>query len=791
MDTKNWDYNRQEPIVSNTSDDSFDFQEFLGKIYENWVLVMVSLTIAIILAFLVNRYVARVYYVQTTVLINNPKESGSSSVSSLLYGSEVFGRGSGSLENEAQLLKSTALVSKTLRELDFQVSYFVDGQVRDEELYKRSPIAVTIDSASTWTPTGQRINCTRVDNNTYLLSIDKGNILARYRNIFEDKEEDPFAGKKFEFGKFYDINGFRFYLRLQSQKQEELDGEIYFIVNDYNRLTKSYQNRIVADPFSETASILNIGIAGPTPAKLRDFVDKLVENYINNELDQKNYTASKTIDFINRQIAFMSDSLNLVEDRMEEFKKSNTTQDLSDEGSSLYSSSQQAEVQRSQIRLQNRYLSNLEQIINSNNLDEIIIPSSIGLDDPNLNSLVTELSRLQLDVKLMESDKNLSNPLIRINQRKIEGLKISILETTRNLISQNNFQVRQLDSTIGGIRASMRNLPTAERELINIQRNYDLSEKLYLLLIEKKAEAGIAKASNTIDFRIINPAEQSLGPIKPNKKLNYVTAILLGLGFPILLLYLKEVLNNKVTSKDQLMRLAHLPLLGLVASSKERTPLKKDVYVKSAISESFRTIRSNLRYMLNGKQGGKVFLVTSSISGEGKSFCSNNLAVVFSSLGKKVCLVNTDMRKINDYSEFDINDDIGLSDYLAGLATTSQIIRKTKYPNLSIITSGGLPPNPSELLITGKIDELLDELTGIFDYIILDTPPIGILADAMELINKADVNIFVVRQNYTLKKQVMEATTNFAHKRMRNLALLLNDVNFKSLNYGYAYYKIK
>jgi len=478
----------------------------------------------------------------------------------------------------------------------------------------------------------------------------------------------------------------------------------------------------------------------------------------------------------------------LVETKMEEFKKTNQTQDLSDEGITLYGNSQRAEDQKSQLLLENRYLAEMGQIINSDNFDEMIIPSSIGIDDPNFNNLMGELSQTQLDLKFIQSDKGTLNPMVAVKRKHLEGLKAVVLENIRTLTFQHNIAIEQMNSTIGRMRASMKNLPTAERELISIQRNYDLNEKLYLLLIEKKAEAGIAKASNTIDFRVVNRAEIS-GPIKPNKKLNYLTALLLGIGFPLGFLYLKEIFNNKITSKEQLLRIARFPFLGNIASGKSVNSVSYYGKGISAVSESFRTVRSNLRYLMNGEQGGKTFLVTSSISGEGKSFCSKNLAMVFSNFGKRVCLINGDMRKYaNDYDEFEIDHNIGLSDYLAGIAGTEEVIQQTNLKNLSVITSGGLPPNPSELLISGRLEHLLDDLKVMFDYVIMDSAPIGILADAIELMHKVNVTVFVVRQNYTLKKQVIEATAAYGRNRQNNLSLLLNDVNFKRLKYGYSYY---
>jgi capsular exopolysaccharide synthesis family protein len=479
----------------------------------------------------------------------------------------------------------------------------------------------------------------------------------------------------------------------------------------------------------------------------------------------------------------MSDSLSSVETRMESFKMSNTDLTISSDGSDYLQQSQQFESTRSELTLNNRYLTELERYINQNNLDEIVVPSSIGINDPALNKSIQDLVNLQMQIQTV--GPNSKNPMVRTYQQRVEVLKNSILENIRGLKNCSRLAMNNIDSQIGGMRTTLRNLPTAEREYIKIQRNYNLSEDLYLFLMQKRAEAGIAKASNSIDIRVINSARTAYKPIRPKPLFNYAIAVILGVILPVGFLIISDLLNNKIRSKDELFSISQIPYLGMIARNKSKYNLISNGEVRTEVAETFRTIRSNLRYMVGSTATeGKSFLFTSSVSAEGKSFCANNLAVVFSNFGKKVLLIDADMRKDKNYSEFGVEDSIGLSDYLAGLSVQDGIIKTTEIPNLYMITAGGIPPNPSELLINGKFEQLLDTVKTNFDYIIIDTPPIGILSDGLEIMDKCDINIFIARENYTLKKHIIDLNSIYAQRKMSNLALLYNAVNYSRAEYG-------
>ena len=760
--------------------ETVNLRSMMDKLIDWWPGFLACLVLSLACAFLVNWLSQPLFRASTSLLVTEPKDVNNA-VSELLYGQEFFGTMSTNLENEAYVLQSFENVQNTLKDLDLSVTYYAEQNVRKEELYGNSPIRVTVDQNSTIFYQGL-IRCTFVTKNTFSLELVNESILQTLKNLIQPNElEDLFENRTFSFGEDLDFNGFKFKIELTRSSVPE--STILFKIQDYLSLTAEYINNLQIAPLSMDASILEISTVSTHKQKGTDFTNRLVEKYINDELSRKNNTAEKTIQFIDNQILLMSDSLSSVETRLETFKRSNTDLTISSDGSDYLQQSQEFESAKSELILNNRYLTELEGYINQNNLDEIVVPSSIGIEDPALNRSIQDLVTLQMQIQTVGT--NSKNPIVRTYQQRVEVLKGSILENIRGLKTSNRLALNNIDSQIGGMRNTLQNLPTAEREYIKIQRNYNLSEDLYLFLMQKRAEAGIAKASNSIDIRVINKARTAYKPIRPKPLFNYALAIILGIVLPVGFLIVSDLLNNKIRSKDELLSIAQIPYLGMIARNKSKYSLITNGEVRTEVAETFRTIRSNLRYMVGStEKEGKSFLFTSSVSAEGKSFCANNLAVVFSNFGKKVLLIDADMRKDKDYSEFGVEDSIGLSDYLAGLSVKDGIIKTTDIPNLYIITAGGIPPNPSELLINGKFQQLLDTAKTNFDYIIIDTPPIGILSDGLELMDKCDVNIFIARENYTLKRHIADLNNIYSQRKLHNLALLYNAVNYSRAEYG-------
>ncbi|MGI9545186.1 MAG: GumC family protein, partial [Cyclobacteriaceae bacterium] len=576
-----WDYSNAEVVQAEEA--VFDFRRVLDQILDHLPYIVVSLILALILAFLVNRYSTRVYEVGTTILINAPKESNS--ISELLYGEEIFGRSSILLEDEAQLFKSGTLVEKTLRELDMDVTYHFDGPVGDIELYKNSPIHMFVPDTTFNAPYGIVLECNIIDEKRFQLQFQSQSLPKRLKNLLtrESSIEDNFKDNVYHFGQQINVDGFVFRMEYNpTLNLPQYNNLVLVKINNYSSITKRYIGKIKAAPHSADSYLMHLTMQISNTEKGTDFLEELVANFIESELLLKNTIATNTIEFINSQILLMSDSLNIVEDRLETFKKSNSNLTLSDQGSNYLQIGQEFELQRNQVQLKNRYLSDLESSISTDDVSDIYIPSSVGIDDPNLNKNIQELVDLQMQLKSIDPDRNSSNPIVRNYQQRIDILKRGVGENIRSIKSSNSIALNNINSQLGRVNSTLRTLPTAERQFINIQRNYNLSEELYLFLMQKKAEAGIAKASNTVDFRIVNDADtKGKGPIKPSPMLNYILALLLGGAVPIGFIFLKDALNNKINSKEQLLGLSAIPYLGMVARSSAKIKLIDNKNVRS------------------------------------------------------------------------------------------------------------------------------------------------------------------------------------------------------------------
>lgn len=769
--------------LNNDEEDSFEgIQKFLALILRKWYLLLICVTVGIVIAYFITKNSDPVYRVSASVLVRDPEKT-SNSIGELIYGDEFLKTGS-NIENEVFLIRRFRLVRSTLEELGYETVVY------EEE----SPIRIKIDDSSLFIPHGLGFTCEIKNQDKYTLETEDED-LAEY-----------VEGKEFSFGDEIDIDGFRFavfldrqgfvnYLRkIKSVKDEdkrEKERKIYFEVNDLDKLADSYINSLEVEAMDEKASIFQVSLEGTWPKKEVEFLNALIHNYLDTDLEEKVSVASQTVDFLDEQLSYISDSLHRIEKRRELFKQEHNI-DLSKEGTQLYDDIHKLETERSEYEMRIRYLDYLEQYVRSDREDEnITIPSTMGINDNVLNKLVGELVEEQDRLRRAKSNTQgtgSDNPIVARISRQVDNLKGDILETVKTMKSGDRLAMENINNRIGRQSSELGRLPAAERELIDIERKFNLSETLYLFLMEKRTESGIARASTAADFKIVDEARiaNSGRPIAPNPMMNYATAGMLGLLIPIAFIYLSDKMNNKIYTQEELMAITSIPLLGMVGENKtgEEVIIK---HPQSAVAESFRSIRSGLRYMADYKQGCKTFMLSSSISGEGKSFCAKNLAYIFSISGKNTIYINTDLRKHNSYEQFGLDKTTGLSDYLIDVVQREAIVHRTKFSNLYVIPAGELPPNPSELLMSEKFKELMAYLKQHFHYIVMDAPPRGILSDGMELVKYADVEIFVVRQGYTQKPHLTNLNRMYWREREKfpPAGIIFNDVDFSKLEYGF------
>jgi capsular exopolysaccharide synthesis family protein len=515
-----------------------------------------------------------------------------------------------------------------------------------------------------------------------------------------------------------------------------------------------------------------------------------METYRESELYKQQQKGYKTISFIDDQIGNVSDSLRRVESSMESFRgQSSGLVDVGRTSDALFQERSRLEDGRSTIiRRRNYCASVLDKIRTSSDLRNVPAPSSSGIDDPVLNNLVIEITRLYADLAAQNlSTGARSNPTVIAMERRIKNLTSSLAQTAESLVEQADMSLAEVNRRLGGINYQFNQLPENERRLVNIERKFKLSDNLYNYLMEKRAEAGIAIASDQVDkFVVDEPLSDSRSPISPDKKMVLGGALLFGLLLPLVVILLRDFFNDKIADVDELKRLSPIQVLALIPTSKRKRVTPDEP--KSMLAESFRTARINLQYLNVGTQR-QVIGFTSSTSGEGKSFCALNMASVMAISGKRTLLIDADMRRPRVAEMLGLPDGQGLSSYLIGEASLDNIIRHTDVAGLDVITAGPVPPNPLELVETPRFAELFQTLRGRYDHIIVDASPMGLVSEFVILTRYIDVTMYIVRRGYTRRGALRTVNEIVQQGKLTNVDLLFNDVKpGDGYGDGYGYY---
>jgi len=752
-------------IKNNEEDKFFDLNRTLQLITSKWYLILIVSIIFLCISFVVNRYSQAVYQVASTVQVN---KNNTNSTLSLLYGDIASPRIN--LVDETILLKSFPLIASTLSELNFGVSYFFGNRLYPTELYKNSPIKLKILPNSVKVPYNEYWECKAEDNKTFTLTTSSGSI----RNIY--------------FGDSVNIDGFNFSIELLKPETILSYEKIIFRINNLYDNVQYYNKNLRVNPAADQSSIINLSINSKTPEKAIDFLNKLTQKIIENNIDEKKSNSINSVSFIDKQLQISSNNLQTIEQELRTYKAENATIDLGKEGSHLYESIQNLENEKASYELQNEYFHYLIQSLNrESEIEKIAVPSSLGVQDPILNQLIETLVNAQIEIKFLINDRKQKNPLVQDKRMLIQELKQNILTNVNNQKANNDIKLKEIDKRINRYETSLKRLPYAEQQLVNIQREYKLNESLYLLLMEKKMEAGVSGAAVSPEYKIVNKAYNQ-GIVSSSPVKNYIVAIILGLFLPIAILTIKAFFDNRIHTKEELKQLSPFPILGSVVHLDEKNVNEDQRYV---LFESFRTIRANLRYLTGRKNTSEVLLFTSATSGEGKTFCSKNLSYLLAKADKRVLWIDADMRK--PYSSKEHHDSNksynrnGLSNYLAGFCEIDNIVNKTDLSNYMTIEAGEMPPNPSELLIGSKMELLIETLKLNFDYIIIDTPPLGLISDALELLPITNYILLVARQKYSRIPAYAQMQEMLISKGIKEIAIILNDVKRTSQNYGYNY----
>ena len=552
------------------------------------------------------------------------------------------------------------------------------------------------------------------------------------------------------------------------------------------------QFRRVTVQDNKSSSILNISIQGYNVWKLSDYLNSLTRVYLEKGLEKKNQVAENTIQFINAQLGDVADSLYFSEKTLQDYRSEHNVMDVNFQVQQVVTSIENLKNQRAEIVVKSKYYDYLKQyLLDSKAGKDLIAPSSLGIQDLVLNNLINELINLYGERAELIMNSKRDNPYLISNDQRINDLRQSVLKNIDNLSYASKITLQDMDRRIDEISAKGNKLPEAQRKLIGYERKFKLNDALYTYLLTKRSETQIAKASYLPDNEVLDQASpDEFISVYPNTRRNYIIALILGLGLPAAFLILREYFNNKIQSDEDIEAITDFPVLGHIVRSKEVTKAVIVDYPMSLTAESIRAIRTNFQFVANENEKNTI-LLTSSVKGEGKSFTTLNLALSIGLNNKKIVLINFDLRrpKLQDYLGIEAGK--GLSLYLSGNANLEEIIQTSRFENIDAIMAGAIPPNPMELIASERTKIMFQELKGRYDYILVDSPPIGMVADALLLLRYSDVNIFIVRQNYTHKKVFAQLIQTLKKRNVTNVNIILNDIRldsrYRPYQYGYAY----
>lgn len=765
------------------SEEQVNIQELLFRYLIHWPWFVVSIIICIACAWGYLRLTTPIYNISATVLIKDEKKGGGASMSSDLekMGLEGFVSSSSNVDNEIEVLRSKSLAREVVNNLGLFVTYMDEDEFPSKELYHTSPVLVSLThQEADKLPGRMEINMILQPTGALGVQITVGE--KEYRKQF-DKLPAVFPTDEGTVAFFANND------TLSAVCPENITKErhITAFINRPFSVLKEYVNSLSIAPTSKTTSVVVISLENTNTRRGRDYINKLLEMYNINANNDKNEVAQKTAEFIDERIGIISKELGSIEQDLENFKRSAGITDLSSEAQIALTGNAEYEKKRVENQTQINLVMDLQRYMKGNEYE--VLPSNIGLQDAASAGAIDRYNQMLVERKRLLRTSTENNPTIINLDTSIRAMRTNVQATLDATLK--GLQITKEDLAREASRYSRRinDAPTQERQFVSIARQQEIKSGLYLMLLQKREENAITLAATANNAKIIDEALADDNPISPKKMLVYLAALVLGVGLPVGVIYLIGLTKFKIEGRADVEKLTSLPVVGDIPLADEKTgSIAVFENQNNLMSETFRNVRTNLQFML--ENGKNVILVTSTISGEGKSFISANLAISLSLLGKKVVIVGLDIRKPGLNKVFNIpKKEHGITQYLTN--TTANLMDFVQpsdiNKNLFILPGGTVPPNPTELLARGGLEKAIETLKANFDYVILDTAPVGMVTDTLLIGRVADLSVYVCRADYTHKAEFTLINELAENNKLPNLCIAINGLDLNSRKYGYYY----
>lgn len=769
-------------------------KNLLQKIYRLKYFYLVTFLILGSAAFLLNRYSPKVYKINS--IIGPVKDSRSAALASNQMFSGSYGSSYSSRDLEAVIngLNSFTLISSTVNKLNLEIGYFIKTQNPIKpysEIYLQSPVIVTLDKSHIQ-PINGRFTLVFLNDSTFRLTASETDV-SLYNYIDNEiiaKNQFLEVDTIFKFNQTIDSWNFKFSVSIrQDLPGRTFDKKAVYSFEFYHpeQLAKYYLDNIKIEPVSWMASIINVQFSSDNLSKSLTFLNTFVNAFLEDNLDKKNRLATSTIKFIDSQISGMSDSLASSESTLRSFMSNNQAINLGLEGQRIYNQLTSIENEKKTIEDQRRYYNYVMDFFKTNqDISGITLPSTASISDPFLNNIFSELFRLNSERSAL-ANRNERNVFSAELDSKIKVQKQALIDNITNNLNNLDLTLNELNYEADKLSKELSKLPGKELNMVNVQRKFDIDNTVYTYLLQKRSESAIALSSNYPDYEVLEPAREiTAEKIKPKTLIIYAIAIFLAILLPTLHILIKDFFNNKITSNYEVEQIANRAIFCTIIKN---TKNYEDIVMRSpgsAIAESFRNLRGSLLFKLNSHES-KIILITSSQPQDGKSFISLNLASSIANVGFKTVVVDCDLRRPVLHSKFKKENSSGVSNFMIRQTGLDEIINKTDIPNLDFIMAGPILPNPSELISSGSLDDFIKGLKSRYDFIILDTAPIGLVSDSIQLMKYVSQVLLIIRENYTRKELLQNAIDSLYNKNIEEFELVLNDLNLD--NSPYSEYK--
>lgn len=764
--------------INKNRHDLADTAALLKNYVKRWPLFLISTILCLGLAFIFLKITNPVYQVTANILIKSEDTKGGGLQSAMMKNFSLGGLigGASDVYDELEIVSSFSILRQTVQKLELNKSYTIVNFFKNKNCYLNSPLEIsTIESIPDTLSVGLTFKIKVSEAGKAKVSVYKG------RKKIATQEGNAFP---IQISTIYGI--FTFNKTPYYSDEKSLSMKIEYL--GYDLAAENLQKEVSIGLVSKKANAINLGLEETNKQRGKDILNMIIHLYNENGISEKQALAANTAKFLDERIEIISRDLAIVERKVELYKKANILTDIEAEAKIMIEKNGDFKEQMIAAETQYSVIALIENFITSPQNQYTLVPLNLGITDKTIAEGLQNYNSLLLErLKLLRST-NEQNPAILLMNEQVAAVRENVISTIKSIKSGIGIAINDLKKQEDAFMSRIKGMPTQEREFIDLKRQQMIKQELFVFLLQRKEENAIALSATTPKAQVIDKAYSLNEPISPKKKVIAVLFLLIGLLIPVLYLYLKEILNTKFVDKTELEELTTIPVLGEICVNDSGQSLVVKDGISSSISELFRLIRSNLQFILRQKNG-KVILVTSSVSGEGKSFISSNLALSLSLLKKKVVLVGLDIRnpQLHDIFRTEQSNQ-GLTVYLSSEnCSYRDIVTPSKESdNLYIIYSGPIPPNPSELLLSEKLDNLFNYLREQYDYIVVDSAPVGMISDTFSLNRFIDTTVYVCRANYTTKENIRFVNSLQESDRLKNISFVINGTTAKQ---GYGYNK--